>query len=79
MTPPHAIQVQLGPIVEVLVEIPMTRLWFVSVPNTEKMPVKMPENQIIGIAQLHCPGIGNNADTWMVESVSDQNGASAAA
>jgi len=35
--------------------------------------------KLIGKAQLHCPGIGRNADDWAVVSVSAQYGASAAA
>jgi len=32
---------------------------------------------LIGKAQLHCPGIGRNADDWAVVSVSALHGASA--
>jgi len=35
--------------------------------------------KLIGKAQLHCPGIGINADDWAVLSVSALYGASAAA
>jgi len=56
-----SLQVQLGPI-EVLIEISMTRWWFGI--NTYGMPLQMHE------AQLHCPGIGRNADDWAVVSVS---------
>jgi len=35
--------------------------------------------QLIGKAQLHCPGIGRNADDWEVVSVSALYGASAEA
>jgi len=35
--------------------------------------------KIIGKAQLHCPGIGRNADDWAVVLVSSLYGASAAA
>jgi len=41
------------------------------------MPLHMPEAH--GKAQLHCPGIGRNADDWAVVSVSALYGASAAA
>jgi len=35
--------------------------------------------KLIGKAQLHCPGIGRNADDWTVVSVSALYGASNAA
>jgi len=35
--------------------------------------------KLIGKAQLHCPGIGRNADDWAVVSVSVLYGVSAAA
>jgi len=41
------------------------------------MPLQMPEAH--GKAQLHCPGIGRNADDWAVVSVSALYGASAVA
>jgi len=69
--------VQLGPI-EVLVEMSMTRWWFGIVPfNPKEFPCRC--LNLIGKVQLHCPGIGRNADDWAVVLVSAVYGASAAA
>jgi len=45
--------------------------------NTYEIPPKY--LKLIGKAQLHCPGIGKNADDWAVVLVSALYGASAAA
>jgi len=42
------------------------------------MPLQI-SMKLIGKAQLHCPGIGKNADDWVVVSVSALYGSSAAA
>jgi len=56
----------------------MTRLWFGI--NTLEMPLQMLEGlKLIRKTQLHCQGIGRNADDWAVVSVSVLYGASAAA
>jgi len=71
------LHLQLGPI-EVLVEMSMTRWWFgIVLFNTYEIPCKC--LKLIGKAQLHCPGIGRNADDWAVVSVSALYGASVAA